>query len=249
MVVGWVPIIIPLLAGKKRFDSLLDFHEPLRLERSYKPAEEEEVPAFSGPSDIAEAEAPAGVAACVDLIRGAVGKGACTEVEAQQLFESLSEPGPFVLAAKARRELEKKAKGACFVEVCCASDSQLRRVAKSFDIEYLGLSLDFVDLSDPDAFAQVEAWAVEKAEAGVVIHLLGSLPCTPWVTWQYLNLAKQGEEFTACLESARKESLLLVGHFTRLAEVAVCSGGSASKHCLGWSQQPVRNMISQFNMK
>ena len=187
------------------------------------------------------------------MILGAVAKGACTDVVAQQLFESLSKPGPFALAAKARRELEKKAKGACFVEFCCASYSQLRRVAKSFGIEYLGLSLDFVDLSDPDAFAQVEAWAVDRAEAGVVIHLLGSLPCTPWVSWQHLNLAKQGEEFRACVEKAREESLVLVEHFTRLAEVAVCSGGSASfewpKYCAGWVQQPVLDMISQFDMK
>ena len=45
-----------------------------------------------------------------------------------------------------------------------------------YSIEYLGLSRDFADLTDPLAVSQIELWMTEQASNHKVLHLLGSLP-------------------------------------------------------------------------
>ena len=45
-----------------------------------------------------------------------------------------------------------------------------------YSIEYLGLSRDFADLTDPLAVSQIELWMTEQASNHKVLHLRGSLP-------------------------------------------------------------------------
>ena len=93
------------------------------------------------------------------------------------------------LAAVLRRQKLKASKGRVFVEFCCAVDSQLKRVCKKLGIQYLGLSLDWVDLRVSQQMDQIVEWArFQTDEQGVELHLFASLPCTVWSSLQQLNL-------------------------------------------------------------
>ena len=256
-------------ACRKRFNDLLDFHEPLSradtahvaeeemLEEEYRPPPEDEPPAFIGseePGGSEPAMSSSGLAACVDLLLDeSMHDGFLPEADAQQVFSSLPTTSVFALSAKLKREKEKTAAGTCFVEFCCSSESNLKHAAQKFGIEYLGLSKDFVDLTLEEHVAQVELWMSEREASGIVIHLLGSLPCTAWTAWQHLNLHKGGPEFAELLRKAREQSLVLVKHFVRLARVAASSGGSVTfewpRSCSGWKQKEVLQMVTEFDMK
>ena len=46
-----------------------------------------------------------------------------------------------------------------------------------------------------------------------------SLPCTAWSTWQEMALHKYGDEYAEKLKARRVESLKMLRHFFRLAEI------------------------------
>ena len=239
-------------ACRTRFNDLLDFHEPLpakdkedeELEDAFVPPEESEVPAFTLPSTAGEevGETVSGLAACVELLADpkAHQTGELTEEVAQQLFQGLPQETTVALTAKERRSKVKQSTGVTFVEFCCSSNSQLRRVCEQHQISYLGLSKDFVDLEDQQQFLQVLDWARDQAERGEVLHLWGSLPSKPW---HNLRSDKDSKHVDTPTALEREHSLRLVKHFVSLASVAVESGGSVSfewpKSCSGWYQSSV----------
>ena len=235
-------------ACRKRFDELLDLHEPLtkltaaetaedeEFEQDYRPPPEPEPPAFTGPGSggSGTVESSSGLTACVDLLLSPCG-GVVDEGLAQRLFSSLPQESAFALPAATRRELEKESVGACVVEFCCSPDSNLRRVTKEFGVEYLGLSRDFVDLTDPQQVAQIELWMTEQATQHKVLHLIGSLPT--------LDRHKR---------NTRNSETLLVRHFTKLAEVASCSGGTVTfewpRDYVGWRDPLVLQLVASFDL-
>ena len=233
---------------RERFDALLDFHEPLAkseevqrtedeaAEADYRPPDEPEPPAFTGPASMGSGvEVSSGLTACVDLLLSPE-CGAVDESLAQSLFSQLPRGAVFALPAATRRELERDSVGTCVVEFCCSPDSQLRRVTKEFGIEYLGLSRDFADLTDPLAVSQIELWMTEQASNHKVLHLLGSLPT--------LDSHKR---------NTRNSEVLLLRRFSKLAEVAACSGGTVAfewpRHYLGWRDPIVLNLITRFDLQ
>ena len=103
-------------------------------------------------------------------------------------------------------------------------------MTKEFGIEYLGLSRDFADLTDPLSVSQIELWMTEQAS----LHLLGSLPT--------LDGYKR---------NTRNSEALLTRHFV-LAEVAACSGGTVTfewpRHYICWRDPSVLDLIARFNL-
>ena len=125
-----------------------------------------------------------------------------------------------------------------FVEFCCSRDSAIKNLAEEMGISYIGLSRDVCDLSNEHDMHQVMLWAIERKELGDVLHVFGSLPCTPWTSWQHLNKHILGETFQEGLEERRQESKVLVDNFASLTDVALQSGGvqqfrvASLVHCL-----------------
>ena len=78
-------------------------------------------------------------------------------------------------------------------------------------------------------------------------HLHGSLPCTPWSSWQRLNLKKGGPSVQAKVARERVQSLEFIKTFVRIARRVLDNGGSMSfewpRWCDGWKQPEVQLMI------
>ena len=140
-----------------------------------------------------------------------------------------------------------------FVEFCCSSNSEIRKVCEDMSIPYIGLSRDVCDLTNPHHMHQVMLWAQERKDAGDSFHLWGSLPCTPWCSWQHVNRHVLGEEFDQDLQTRREESKILVENFSSLADVGVESGGSATfewpRFCSGWVEvEELTDMLTKHSM-
>ena len=84
------------------------------------------------------------------------------------------------------------------------------------------------------------------------ISLWGSLPCTPWTTWQFMFIHKYGQKYLDKLEERRNESMLLLSHFRTIAEKNILGGGSVSfewpRYVTGWLRSEVLTMIHELDM-
>ena len=80
-------------------------------------------------------------------------------------------------------------------------------------------------------------------------HLHGSLPCTPWTSWQRFNLHRGGPATKARIARIREQSLEWVKTFTRLGKATLAGGGSVSfewlRLCDGWLQEGLCSMIGE----
>ena len=140
-----------------------------------------------------------------------------------------------------------------FVEFCCSRNNEISKVCTEMGIPYIGLSRNVCDLTNPHHMHQVMLWTHERIDAGESFHLMGSLPCTPWCSWQHLNRHVLGKEFDEDLQTRREESKMLVENFSFLADVAIESGGSATfewpRYCSGWVEvEELSDMMTKHNM-
>ena len=72
------------------------------------------------------------------------------------------------------------------------------------------LSLDVADLTTDKGLAY--ARAIVRDFPGCSLH--GSLPCTPWTLWNFMNVAKHGESFKQKLDKSRNKSIIMLSHFS-----------------------------------
>ncbi len=83
-------------------------------------------------------------------------------------------------------------------------------------------------------------------------HLHGSLPCTPWSSWQRLNLKKGGPSVQAKVARERAQSLEFIKTFVRVARPVLDAGGSVTfewpRWCDGWKQPEVQLMIKVLKL-
>ena len=135
------------------------------------------------------------------------------------------------------------------VEFCCSDNSEMCATAEKHGIEYLRLNQSFANLMDPGIIQQLLEWIPQQKR----VHLHGSLPCTPWTSWQHMALAKYGEPYRLKLVKRREASLQLLMNFRALAEVVRQHGGTISfewpRYCYGWTQEPVMQMIRDFGLE
>ncbi len=134
------------------------------------------------------------------------------------------------------------------IEFCCDLESNLGIIAPAYNCVCIRLTKEQHDVLSPAGFAFAKAAAETHAGA----HLWGAVPCTPWSSWQHLNLSKGSIELQLRIRQARKESLLLIDKFCLLAEIVLKQGGTVSyewpRYCSGWLQKKVRDMIRKFNL-
>ena len=78
------------------------------------------------------------------------------------------------------------------------------------------------------------------------MFLHGAVPCTPWSSWQHINLAKH-ESLRARIDSDRCDSVKLVRGFVRLALLVASCGGLFSfewpKGATGWVDHRVVRLL------
>ena len=76
--------------------------------------------------------------------------------------------------------------------------------------------------------------------------------CTPWTSWQRLNLHRGSPATKARIARIREQSLEWVKTFTRLGKTTLAGGGSVSfewpRFCDGWQQEGVRSLIRELKL-
>eukprot|EP00972_Heterocapsa_arctica_P098373 14517610-Heterocapsa_arctica.AAC.1 len=81
---------------------------------------------------------------------------------------------------------------------------------------------------------------------------VGSLPCTPWTSWQRLNFRKASDTAKTKIMESLIVSMDFIVTFVRLAKTVLARGGSVSfewpRYCAGWSQPAVRRMITELGL-
>ena len=95
-------------------------------------------------------------------------------------------------------------------EFACSDESSLGYESVLHGIDSIRLSETFGDLSTQGGY-QKALKATNVAQKP--IHLHGSLPCTPWCRWSFLNVWKLGADFHRRLQSDRAKSIIMLGHF------------------------------------
>ena len=133
------------------------------------------------------------------------------------------------------------------VEAWCAENSELGIVGERRGrrvIRYTRAD----DLSKPSTISR----ALSDIRTRRGTHLHGSIPCTPWTSWQRINLHKAKPETRERILKDRAESLEYVATFRRLARATLSRGGSVSfewpRHCEGWKEEAVRAMVDDVGL-
>lgn len=134
------------------------------------------------------------------------------------------------------------------LEAFCSEHSMLGVVGERLGREVLRYT-ESKDLADEHHVS--EALRALRERPGAHIH--GSLPCTPWASWQRLNLKKGKPKVVQRILRARELSLLYVCNFERLGKAVLAKGGSVSfewpRHCDGWAVPQVRAMIAALGLQ
>eukprot|EP00972_Heterocapsa_arctica_P053184 7831431-Heterocapsa_arctica.AAC.1 len=105
------------------------------------------------------------------------------------------------------------------------------------------------DMMDVATITNLNAFV--HSNPGSSLH--GSLPCTPWSSWQQLNDQKEFDQLRARIFRMRAESMIMLSNFCRVARVVLQYGGAVSfelpSHCCGWKEQAVINIIEKLGME
>ena len=155
--------------------------------------------------------------------------------------------GPSYGLADFEKHDPEAALAAPLLEAWCAQQSPLGETGKDFNRDVFRFT-ERDDLPLPDAVKK--ASEVIRQRPGC--HLHGSLPCTPWPSWQRLNLAKCGEAGRERVRRAREQSLEWAAMFRRLAKATLARGGSISfgwpRPCEGWKQPLIMDMLREIDL-
>jgi len=133
------------------------------------------------------------------------------------------------------------------IEVCCYEDSKLAERFKQRGGSAIRLSLPKHDISQEVTIEAVKRTVkILKSEDFEVIYWI-SVPCSPWCTWQRVNL-KVVDDYQKVLEEKRRESLTLVNSVKKMIEnskddEAYFEWPSRND---GWKQKEVQNLLEGF---
>ena len=113
--------------------------------------------------------------------------------------------------AKERERLQKSLPGfGTVIEFCCDESSNMGQVSQTIGLKHVRLTKSVGNMSDPHQVSQL----LDELESG---DLWGSLPCTYWSRWQFVNSSRLRPRFRAKLAAKRQESRQLLQTFLRVA--------------------------------
>ena len=130
------------------------------------------------------------------------------------------------------------------IEAWCSEDSPL---GKTGDDLKPARNVVLFTVKEDLSREQIILDALEEVGKHRGTHLHGSLPCTPWSSWQRLNLKKGGPSVQAKVARERAQSLEFIKTFVRVAWPVLDAGGSVTfewpRWCDGWKQPELQLMI------
>ena len=116
----------------------------------------------------------------------------------------------------------------------------------SLVLVFVGLRLKTCSLTTK--LGSQKASALVRSSAGASPH--SSLPCTPWSTWNHMNLHKLGHYVVIKLAKKRAESLQMLTYFFLLAREITALGGDVSfewpRFCTGWDLDVLKKFIATY---
>ena len=150
--------------------------------------------------------------------------------------------GPSYPLTDFEKQDPEAALAAPLLEAWCDEKSPLGEIGKDFNRDVFRFT-EKDDLSFPDTVEK--AHQVIRQHPGC--HLHGSLPCTPWSSWQRMKMARTDDAGRERVRRAREQSLEWAATFRRLAKATLARGGSIScgwpRYCEGWKQPLIVDML------
>ena len=120
-----------------------------------------------------------------------------------------------------------------FIEFACDPHSKLADAVAACGVEVIRVDRTEYDILDHESIRKLDGKMIENPG-----DMWGSLPCTPWTTWQFVNLAKLGNEFREKLGAEREISRRMVEEYIRKAEMVIEAGNRVAfewpRYCTGW---------------
>ena len=133
------------------------------------------------------------------------------------------------------------------VEAWCADDSELGKVG-----EMRGRRVIRYTASDDLSQQTTVQNALRDIRSRRGTHLHGFIPCTPWTSWQRINLIRAKPETKERIMKDRATSLDYVRTFGRLWRAVIARGGSVSferpRHCEGWKDETMKAMLEDLKL-
>ena len=134
------------------------------------------------------------------------------------------------------------------IEFACSPTSALGVVGSAGGFSVHRLSLDVADLTTDKGLKYAKA--IVSDFPGCSLH--GSLPCTPWTLWNFMNVAKYGESFKQKLDKSRNKSIIMLSHFFLLAKDIIRYGGHVSfewpRFSTGWALAKLQKWITKHHL-
>ncbi len=134
-----------------------------------------------------------------------------------------------------------------FLELCCDYDSGLCNLAPEYDFSPQRVTQD-------ERFDRPSGMHLASTFVASCVHcdVWGSLPCTPWCTWTFVNEKKLGPAYSARLGWRRRQSLKMVRSFEEVASDALARGGGAHfewpAFCRGWQRKGMQRMLRRLGL-
>ena len=134
-----------------------------------------------------------------------------------------------------------------FLELCCDHDSGLCNLAPEYDFSPQRVTQD-------ERFDRPSGMHLASTFVASCVHcdVWGSLPCTPWCTWSFVNEKKLGPAYSARLGWRRRQSLNMVRSFEEVASDALARGGGAHfewpAFCRGWQRKGMQRMLRRLGL-
>ena len=125
-------------------------------------------------------------------------------------------------------------------------------VCEEFGATGCRLTKDTYDLTTKKGIEDA-ANLVNSFPANAIVHLFGSVPCTPWCSWHYINEAKH-PHLKPILAIARRRSLVMINNFCLLAKLVLARGAQCTvsfewpKSASGWRHKSVIAMHASIGL-
>ena len=133
-------------------------------------------------------------------------------------------------------------------EICTSSESNLGKAAEEYDNVKVFRVTKECDFGNDDIVKELKQQI--KSRPGCSLH--GSLPCTPWSTWQEMAIHRYGSKYKRKLDRRRQESVKMLNSFIECAEIALSQGGEVSfewpRYCLGWLRPELIDFITRNDL-
>jgi len=143
-------------------------------------------------------------------------------------------------------EREKAEVKKVLIEVCCAKNSRLTSHSRDRGGEGIRLYLPKHNVARDYTIEAAKRVIKILEDEGFTVKIRISIPCSPWCSWQRVNLCVI-EGFESTLNQKREESRKLMDKVTKLVEDTKCeSYFEWPKRIDGWREPKIENLMESM---